>query len=46
VQAHGATAVNEAGLQTLGFPGILALEEYEVRAIREFLKGNDNVRKS
>jgi hypothetical protein len=43
VQTHGAAAVNEAGLQTLGYPGILAIEEYETRAIREFLKGMDNV---
>jgi hypothetical protein len=41
VQTHGAAAVNEAGLRALGYPGILALDEHEVRAIRGFLKKED-----
>jgi hypothetical protein len=39
VQAHGAAAVNEAGLKALGYPGILALDEREAREIRKILNG-------
>jgi hypothetical protein len=41
VQQYGAQAVNEAGLSALGYPGIMALDDREVRAIRNILmKGN------
>jgi hypothetical protein len=33
VETHGAAAVNEAGLRALGYPGILALERFEVDLI-------------
>jgi hypothetical protein len=38
VQTYGAAAVNEAGLQALGYPGILALSTVEVQKIRNFLQ--------
>jgi hypothetical protein len=38
VQTYGAESVNKAGLQTLGYPGILALSAFEVRKIFDYLK--------
>jgi hypothetical protein len=35
--------VNKAGLQALGYPGILALDEREAKAIRKVLKGKEYV---
>jgi hypothetical protein len=44
VETYGAAAVNEAGLKALGYPGLWALEEFEVNRIREVLKErSDNV---
>jgi hypothetical protein len=37
VQTYGAAAVNEAGLQTLGYPGICGLEQFEVKAMQNYL---------
>jgi hypothetical protein len=37
VEKHGAAAVNEAGLQALGYPGVMATEQYELDAIRRVL---------
>jgi hypothetical protein len=37
VRLYGAKAVNEAGIVALGYPGILALERYEIQAITKVL---------
>jgi hypothetical protein len=38
VAKYGPQAVNRAGIETMEFPGILCLEENEVRQIRDFLE--------